>query len=221
MQNTLPNSFIKTVTGLAMASLILLASPLGAQEQSFVEGGHYQVLASPQPVSTGDKIEVLELFWYRCPHCNTLEAPIHNWLQNGKPENAEYVPMPAILGPNWETGARQFYTLEALGLLDEYHPKLFYAIHAERKNLESADRFADWVAENGGNKEDVLDTWESFAVNTKTNFAKTLSVRYQLEGVPAFVIDGRYQTSVSQAGSTGTLFEVINFLVEKAAAERS
>lgn len=206
----------------AILGLVFLAQTQAqAQQTLFLEGGHYQVMTNPQPVSTGDKIEVLELFWYRCPHCNSLEAPLHTWLKNGKPDNAEYVAFPAILNPNWEPAARAYYTFEALGLVDEFHAKLFYAIHSERKNINSSEQLAKWVESEGGSAKDVTDTYDSFAVNTKVNFAKTMSKRYGVSGVPAIIVDGRYSTSVSQAGDTKTLFEVINFLVEKAAADRA
>ena len=212
-------SLIKTLLP-TIAALGLLATPVLAQEEAFFAGGQYEVLSNIQPVSTGDKIEVLELFWYRCPHCNTLEVPLQKWLKNGKPENAEYVAFPAILSDRWEPGARSFYTLEALGILDELHGKLFYAIHSEHKNIGSAETLARWVEEQGYSAQDVLDTYDSFAVNTKVNYAKTMSRKYDIQGVPAVVVDGKYRTSVSQAGDYDTLFEVINFLVEKAAAER-
>ena len=205
---------------LSIAAFALLTHSAAAQEEAFFEGGQYEVLSTIQPVSTGDKIEVLELFWYRCPHCNTLEVPLQKWLKNGKPENAEYVAFPAILSDRWEPGARSFYTLEALGILDELHGKLFYAIHSEHKNIGSAETLARWVEEQGYSAQDVLDTYDSFAVNTKVNYAKTMSRKYDIQGVPAVVVDGKYRTSVSQAGDYDTLFEVINFLVEKAAAER-
>lgn len=213
------NKLISTI-GTAFFALALLATPALAQEDSFAQGVHYEKLSNNQPVSSGDKIEVLELFWYRCPHCNTLEVPLQKWLKNGKPENAEYVAFPAVLSDRWEPGARTFYTLEALGLLDELHGKVFYAIHSEHRNLGSAERLAEWVEEQGYSAQDVLDTYDSFAVNTKLNYAKTASKKYDVNGVPAVVVDGKYRTSVSQAGDFDTLFKVINYLVDKAAAER-
>ena len=202
------------------ALLALVSVPAFAQDETFLEGGHYDTLAVTQAVSTGDKIEVLELFWYRCPHCYTLEVPLQEWLKNGKPENAEYVAIPAVLSARWEAEARAFYTFEALDLLDELHGKMFYAIHSEHRQLSSADKLADWVEEQGYSAQDVLDTYESFAVNTKLNYAKTMTKNYNIQGVPAVVVDGKYRTSVSQAGDADTLFKVINFLVEKSAAER-
>ena len=207
-----------------IAPLVVLAlssSLAFAQEEEYLEGGHYEVLSNIQPISTGDNIEVLELFWYRCPHCNTLEVPLQRWLKNGKPENAEYVAFPAVLSERWEPAARSFYTLEALGLIDELHGKAFYAIHSEHRTLGSAKQLAQWVEEQGHSAQDVLDAYDSFAVNTKLSYAKTMTKNYGINGVPAIIVDGKYRTSVSQAGDSDTLFKVINFLVEKASTERS
>ena len=213
--NTSIRNFLASTALLALTSATAIA-----QDETFLEGGHYETLNETQAVSTGDKIEVLELFWYRCPHCNTLEVPLQEWLKNGKPENAQYVAFPAVLSSRWEPEARAFYTLEALGILDELHGKMFYAIHSEHRQLSSADKLADWAEEQGHSAQDVLDTYESFAVNTKLNYAKTMTKKYNIQGVPAVIVDGKYRTSVSQAGDADTLFEVINFLVEKSAAER-
>ena len=97
---------------------------------------------------------------------------------------------------------------------------MFYAIHSEHRNLDSDQRLAEWVEGEGHSAQDVLDTYDSFAVNTKLNYAKTMTKKYDIQGVPAIIVDGKYRTSVSLAGDSDTLFEVINFLVEKAAAER-
>jgi len=213
------NTFKTLFASLAMLALSFNVSM--AQDEPFQDGTHYETMAEAQSVSTGDKIEVLELFWYRCPHCNKLEVPLQKWLKNGKPENAEYVAFPAVLSSRWEPEARAFYTLEALGLLDELHGKLYYAIHSEHKSVASAKLLAAWVEEQGFSAQDVLDTYESFAVNTKLNYAKTMTRKYGIQGVPAVVVDGKYRTSISQAGDVDTFFKVINFLVAKATAERS
>ncbi len=208
-------------TLIAVLSGLLFISSAWAQSDAFEEGTHYDVMETIQPISTGDQIEVLELFYYHCPHCNQLEAPLHEWLKNGKPDNADYVAFPAIFAPKWEAAARTFYTLQALGLEEELHPKVFYAYHSERRNkITSPDQLAEWVAENGGNAQDVLDTYESFTVNSKIDFANKMTREYGITGVPAIIVDGKYRTSVSKAGGHDALFELINFLVAKAAAER-
>lgn len=214
---------IKTIfsSTAALTLLLTFSTQVFAQEDEFIEGGHYDAMSNIQPVSTGDKVEVLELFWYRCPHCNTLEVPLQKWLKNGKPENAEYVAFPAVLSKRWEPAARSFYTLEALGLINELHGKAFYAIHSEHRNLGSAKQLAQWVEEQGHSAQDVLDAYDSFAVNTKLSYAYTMTKNYGINGVPAFIIDGKYRTSVSQAGDQETLFRLVNFLIEKAASERN
>ncbi len=188
---------------------------------SFIEGQHYELLKESQATSTGDKIEVLELFWYRCGHCYDLEAPLQVWLRDGKSDNAQYVAFPAVFSERWEPAARAYYTFEALGMLNPYHTKLFTALHAEGKNIDSAQQLAAWVAAEGGDGQAILDTYHSFAVNNKVEHAKNMTKQYGIEGVPAIIVDGRYRTSVSQAGDHATLFKAVDFLVEKAAAQRN
>ena len=169
-------------------SLFLL--PSHAQEETYVEGGHYELLGEVQPVQTGDKIEVVEMFWYRCPHCFRLEPFLLKWLNN-KPENAEYVPVPAVLNENWAFHARVYYTFEALGLTGELHGKFFDAIHKERKPFNTVDQVAEWAAEYGVDRDVFIKTFGSFAINNKLNFANVMSRKYGISGVPAIIVDGK------------------------------
>lgn len=214
------NDFVRTIS---LAALFLLAAalvPAHAQDDPFIEGGHYELLDEVQPVQTGDKIEVVEMFWYRCPHCYRLEPFIIDWVEN-KPENAEYVPIPALLNPKWEFHARAFYTFESLGVLDQLHAEFFNAIHRDNKKINTVEALANWAAEQGVDHQAVIDTFSSFAVENKLNFANVMSRKYGITGVPAIIVDGRYRTSVGLAGSHEKLIEVINFLVEKAAEARA
>ncbi|MGR3914753.1 MAG: thiol:disulfide interchange protein DsbA/DsbL [Gammaproteobacteria bacterium] len=213
------------LTGQSLGALLTLSlafCPAGAvaQEKTFVEGGHYELLREAQPVQTGDKIEVVEMFWYQCPHCYRLEPFITQWLQN-KPDNAAFVPIPAVLGPRWAFSARMFYALEALGLGKSLHAEVFNAIHAARRPLENFEQFADWAVENGAKRSEIRAAFDSFAVNNKINFAEVMTRRYGLTGVPAIIVDGRYRTSVTLAGSHQELLEVINYLVALAAKARA
>ncbi|MBX2868077.1 MAG: thiol:disulfide interchange protein DsbA/DsbL [Acidiferrobacterales bacterium] len=207
----------RTITAF-LATLFFLPS-VWAQSDRYVEGGHYELLGEFQPVQTGDKIEVVEMFWYRCPHCYRLEPYLEKWLQN-KPENAEYVPIPALLNNSWAFQARAFFTFEALGLTDTLHAKFFDAIHKERRPFNTVDQLAEWAQEYGADPEDIRKTMDSFAVNNKLNFAALMSKKYGITGVPAIIVDGKYRTNVSMAGSHEELFNLIDFLIEKAAAER-
>ena len=190
-----------------------------AWSQEFKQGVEYELLAKPLAVQTGEQIEVRELFWYRCPHCYTLEPYIHDWLSR-KPENADYVPFPAVLSQSWELQARAFFTFEALGALDKLHMPFFDAIHKENKNIRSPKDLAKWAATQGVEEQAVLDTYESFAVDTKTRQAALLTREYGITGVPAIIVDGKYRTSGSMAGGNERLFALIDHLVAKAAQER-
>ncbi len=193
--------------------------PVHAQDGTYIEGGHYELLSEVQPVQTGDKIEVVEMFWYRCPHCFRLEPFLVKWLEN-IPDNAEYVPIPAVLNQNWAFQARTYYTFDALGLTEQLHGKFFDAIHKERRPFNTADQVAEWAAGFGADPQTFIDTFDSFAVNNKLNFAGVMSRKYGISGVPAIIVDGKYRTNVSMAGSHDELINLINFLIEKAATER-
>ncbi len=202
----------------ALLSGVLLTA--AAQEKQFVEGGHYELLSETQPVQTGDKIEVVELFWYQCPHCYRLEPFITRWRRN-KPDNAEFVPVPAVLNERWAFDARMYYTLEALDLDRQLHAGVFKAIHETRLPLDTAKRFTDWAVENGADRQTLNAAFDSFAVETKVNFATVMSRKYGISGVPAIIVDGKYRTSVSLAGSHEKLLEVIDYLVSLAAEQRA
>ena len=207
---------MKLLTGILFS---LLLNPALAQTEEFVEGGHYELLSEVQPVQTGDKIEVVELFWYRCPHCYRLEPYLIKWLEN-IPENAEYVPIPAVLNQNWILHGRAYYTFEAMGLVDDLHAKFFDAIHKERRPFSNPEQIADWAATHGADRDTFLNTFNSFAVNNKIQFANVMGRKYGITGVPAVIVDGKYRTNVSMAGSHEKLISLINFLIKKAAEER-
>lgn len=186
----------------------------GANAGQFKEGVHYQVLSNPLPTETGNKVEVLELFWYGCPHCFQLEPTIEKWLEH-VPEGAEYRRMPAVFNKTWEINAQGFYAAEALGVLEKTHRPMFDAIHVHKQRLFTEAALAAFFVRHGVNREDFIKTYNSFAVKTKANRAKTMTRRYGITGVPAIIVNGKYRTSVSMAGSEEGLMEVVNALVEK------
>jgi protein dithiol oxidoreductase (disulfide-forming) len=204
---------------IAGAAAALLMSTAVAADYEL--GVHYEELRTPQPVQTGDQIEVVEIFWYGCPYCYSLEPHVHRWLENAKPDNADYVPMPAVLSEAWEIHARAFFAFELLGALDELHTRFFDAIHADRRRMRNAEEIAEFAAENGLEQQAFLDAYSSFAVDSKVRNAQVMAGRYQVTGVPTFIIDGRYKATASMAGSNEELMRVINYLVAKAADERS
>jgi thiol:disulfide interchange protein DsbA len=178
------------------------------------EGVEYQRLAAPQPTTSPDKIEVVELFWYGCPHCFDLEPAINKWLAS-KPDDVEFVRIPAILGQRWELLARAYYTAELLGVVDRIHEPLFRAIHEEDARFPDEDSLEEFFVAQGVDREDFRNTFNSFAVATRLNNARLMTMRYNIEGVPAIVVNGKFRTSASLAGSNEEMLKVTEYLVEQ------
>jgi len=197
-----------------------LSLPTAAQAQEYQQDVNFFELLVAQPVHTGDKIEVLELFWYRCPHCYTLEPYMNKWLKN-KPEFVEFVRLPAILNRSWAFDARVYYTFVALGLVDQLHEAYFEAIHKDRKRFRKAEQVANWVAEQGLDPQPILDTFNSFGVDSMVAHAADMSGRYETDGVPTIIIDGKYRTKVSWAGGHNELIDLMNYLAQRAQTERA
>lgn len=202
-------NLLKT-TCLLFAGLFLVT----AQAAGFEEGKEYERLSSAQPTSTPDRIEVVELFWYGCPHCYRLEPHIEEWLES-KPADVEFVRLPAVLSPRWELLARAWYTAELLGVTERIHKPLFEAIHEDRERINTAEQLKAFFIEQGVAAEDFDKTFHSFGVAAKLNRAREMTQRYRVRGVPTLIINGKYRTSASEAGSHAAMIEVTNHLIEQ------
>ena len=198
---------------------IFLAFTLPSSAQEFKEDVNFFPLLVEQPVRTGDRIEVLEIFWYGCPHCYALE-PYLKKLLNNKPEFVEFVQLPAVLNRSWEFDARVFYTFVALGLIDELHEAYFDAIHKDRKRMKNVEQVASWAQEQGVDPQLIMDTFNSFGVDSMLANATQMSGRYEADGVPTIIIDGKYRTTVSLAGGHNEIIDLINYLAQRAKSER-
>ena len=197
------------LTSLLFALVFL---PLVLLAASFQEGAHYQRLPTPVPTSTEDKVEVVEVFWYGCPHCFHLEPVVDKWLEH-KPDNVEFVRIPAVLGTSWELGARAFYVAQSLGILDKIHTPLFDAIHVQKKPMRTVDDLAAFFAEHGVDRATFDKTFQSFEVETKLRRSQDLVRRYRIDGVPTVIVNGKYFTTGTMAGSSAGIFEVVDYLV--------
>jgi thiol:disulfide interchange protein DsbA len=202
-----------------LAATVLSLSALAAGPEAF-EGHEYARLKSPQPVATGSKVEVLEFFWYRCPHCFQLEPGINAWLKT-LPRDAQVRRVPAVFRDDWMPGAKLYYTLEQMDLLGRLHHKVFDAYHVENINLNDSAVLGGWIAKQGVDRKKFEGIYNSFSTQSKATQGAQLATAYAISGVPAFIIDGKYTTSVSMAGSQARLFEVLDQLIVKARAERS
>ena len=182
------------------------------------EGIEYKRISPAQPTITKNKIEVVELFWYGCPHCFHFEPNLKKWLAN-KPDNVVFYRIPAVFNPAWELHARAFYAATSLGLFEngkhEFHDAMFNEIHKKKKHLHKKKDLQKFFARFGVSAEDFNNTFDSFSVNTKVSRAVSLSKRYQLEGVPTLIVNGKYRTDGPMAGGRKGIIKVLDFLIKK------
>lgn len=184
-----------------------------AQQAPFVEGRDYIRLAQPAPTSTPGKIDVLEFFWYGCPHCNAFQPAIEAWSARLAGDVA-FRRVPVGFSAMHETHARLFYALEALGELDKLHRRVFAAMHVQRRRLDKEADIAAFAAEQGLDREKFVDALRSFGVSTKARQAKALAEAYKIDGTPSMGVHGRFFTSGSLAGSNERSLQVTDFLVQ-------
>lgn len=175
-------------------------------------GKDFQPVTPPQPVETGNKIEVIEFFSYGCPHCKTLEEPLRVWLKR-KPADVELRRVPVIFNETWAPYARIYYTIESMGLVDKLHRDVFTALHDEKVRLQDPKVLFDWVATKGVDKQRFMDTFNSFSVVRRTQLSPEMARRYSLEFTPALVIDGRYLTGPSMVPDYDQFFKVVDQLI--------
>lgn len=185
------------------------------------EGIEYKLVSPPQPTITKNNIEVIEFFWYGCPHCYNFEPKLNAWLDN-KPSNVTFIRIPAIFNPTWALHARAFYSAQSLGIMEKrnaenetFHTALFHEIHKKKKHLHTKNDIQAFFARFGISKEDFNNTFDSFAVNTKVGRAETLSKRYKLDGVPTLIVNGKYRTDGPMGGGHEGMLKVLDYLIEK------
>ncbi len=198
---------IKIIRYITLSLFLLLAS------QAFAEDG-YTTITPAQPTQTGDKIEVLEIFWYACPHCYDFEPHVKEWIQN-KPDDVEFRRMPGIFRKSWIPHAKAFFTAEKLGVLDKIHAPLFDAIHRDKKKIHDDSAIEKFFAKQGVDKDEFRKIYESDEVDTKTKQAFVMGQRYKVTGVPAIVVNGKYLISASSAGSFENMLKITDSLVDK------
>jgi len=184
------------------------------------EGQDYYVLSDSQPVREGNSIEVIEFFWYGCPHCYHLNPYIKTWLEN-PPEDVKFRYVPAILQSGWVHGAKLFYALDAIKETGRLHDKVYDAIHRDNINLTNDSVLFDWVTVLGIDTDRFTQSFRSFEIQNMVARSTLMSRQYQLTGVPTLVIDGRYVTSGRKGGSSEDAIMVIEQLLEKVRRERA
>ncbi len=196
-----------------MVLVFLLLNSALLQAADYKAGVHYKVLPTQQ-TSSGEKIEVLEFFWYGCPHCYSFEPYISAWKKT-KPANVEVVRVPAIFRPEWEIQARTYYALSIMGVIEDMHGKIFSAMHKDKKRLDTKARLVDFLERKGVDRKKFLEEYDSFAVDGMVRKAKKKVKAYQLQGVPSVAVNGKYLISGSMAGSYANMIKITEYLISK------
>ena len=188
-----------TVAAATLGTGLTVSAPVFAQGKPLQEGTDYLLLDKPAPSeAAAGKIEVVEFFWYSCPHCNRFEPQLEEWLKK-LPKDVSFRRAPVSFRPDFEPQQRLYFVLESMGKLQELHKKVFYAIHVEKQTLNNGDQIAEWAEKQGINKAKFVETYNSFPVVTRVRKATQLQDAYKVDGVPALGIAGRYYTSGSVA----------------------
>jgi protein dithiol oxidoreductase (disulfide-forming) len=200
---------------LALSTSLGLGMPALAQRR-FEEGVDFMQLEKPATVTAPKgKIEVIEFFWYKCPHCNRFEPELEAWIKR-QGNDIVVRRVPVAFRDDFVPQQRLFYALEAMGKLDEMHGKVFAAIHGpERRTLDNKEQISDWVGQQGLDKAKFLEQYDSFSVSTKARRASELQNAYRVGGVPAMGIAGRFYTDGSLAQSMGRALGITDWLISE------
>ena len=213
---------MKKLTTLFILLLVGCVSSVGVSVASteIVEGKDYTVLSTPQATDDARSIEVIEFFWYGCPHCYDLHPHIDQWRKNA-PKDVKFRYVPAIFRANWTVAAKTFYAMEALGILKDLHDKVYDAIHAKKIDLAKESTLFEWVEKQGVDRKEFVNAYNSFSVQNMVNRASQMTKQYKLTGVPALVVEGKYLTSGKMTGLPRDTILVLDALIEKARKEKS
>ena len=199
----------------ATAALGVSALPTLAQAQAkaFRSGADYLTIDKPAPTEAPvGQVEVVEFFWYNCPHCNAFEPMFDAWAKK-VPKDVSVRRAPIAFRPDFEPQQRLYYVLEGMGKVDALHKKVFNAIHVEKLQLSTADQITAWAEKQGIPKAKFVELYNSFSVSTKARKSTQLQDAYAVDGVPALGINGRYFTSGTQAKTLERALQVTDYLI--------
>lgn len=208
MRETVMTRFITRI----ISTLLLLIFSATCSSQSMEE--YYELIEPAQKTTSNDKIEVLEIFWYGCPHCYDFEPYLQEWLKT-KPDHVDFRLMPGILNQSWVPHARAFYTANELGIHDKIHHPLFNAIHKNRKSIFNQPSIRTFFIEQGAQGDAFDLIYNSTDLNNIVRDAYNYQRNVRITGVPSIIINGKFRTSPSMAGSYENLLKVMDYLVDK------
>ena len=203
-----------SITAAALATTATSVTPVVfAQGKPPQEGTDFLVLDKLAPTEAGaGTSEVVEFFWYSCPHCNRFEPQLQEWVKK-MPKDVVLRRAPVAFRPDFEPQQRLYFVLEALGKVEELHSKVFNAIHVERQLLNTAELVAAWAEKQGINKAKFTEAYNSFPVATKSRKTTLLQDSYKVDGVPSLGVAGKYYTSGTVAQTMERALVVTDYLI--------
>jgi thiol:disulfide interchange protein DsbA len=197
----------------ACALTLPVATTALAQPRQFKEGKDYRRLDKPVPPDApAGKVDVLEFFWYSCPHCNLFEPTLEAWAK-AAPKDLSFRRVPVAFNASFVPQQKLFYALQGMGKLDELHTKVFQAIHVEKQKLAKDDEIFAWVAKQGADAAKFKEAYNSFTVSNQIRRASQLQDAYGVEGVPSMGVAGKYYTDGTMAGNMQNVLQVVEHLV--------
>ena len=210
------NRFSKYVYAVSLFLMLNVSMPGSVLATGYDEGIEY-IKINPAVSTSVDKgqVEVVELFWYMCPHCFHFEPVMQKWLKD-KPKNVVFKRVPAIFSPSWRFFAKVYYTNQILGIEEKIHGSLFKALHEDRARLGNEAAMAKFVEKHAGvKKQKFMDVFNSFSVDAKVRKAEDLSKRYGAQGVPTLVINGKWRTGGTIAGGHDGMIKVLDHVIKR------
>ncbi|RYF06180.1 MAG: thiol:disulfide interchange protein DsbA/DsbL [Comamonadaceae bacterium] len=205
---------LSAATAIAASTLTLpMATPALAQAaRQFKEGKDYVKLGKPAPTEApAGKVEVIEFFWYSCPHCNAFEPSLEAWIK-AAPKDLQIRRIPVAFNSTFIPQQKLYFALEGMGKLPEVHAKVFRAVHVERLPLNKDELIFEWIGKQGVDVAKFKETYNSFTVSNQVRKASQLQEAYGVEGVPSMGVAGRYYTDGTMAGNMQNVLQVVDHL---------
>ena len=187
-------------------------------EGEYIEGEHYFAIEKPRRIR-GDKVEVMEFFSYGCVHCYNFDPILADWVEENN-QQVKFTRMPAVANEYWRVLGQTYFTMEKLGLLDEYHFKMFREVHDVKRSFATVNLLANYFDGNGTTAAEFETAFSSPEVLQKVSLADKMSRRMKVASVPTIVVAGKYQVNVTRSVGTARMLDVMDFLVEKELSER-
>ena len=208
---------LSAASAVAASALTLpVANPAMAQARQFKEGKDFKRLDKPvAPDAPAGKVDVIEFFWYSCPHCHAFEPTLDAWVK-AAPKDLSIRRVPVAFNASFVPQQKLYYTLEGMGKLEALHAKVFRAVHVEKAKLAKDDEILAWVTQQGVDVAKFKEVYGSFSVANQVRRASQLQDAYGVEGVPSMGVAGKYYTDGTMAGSMQTVLQVVEYLAATA-----